>query len=123
MKAPGHTWGTPGPVWDSPTSFHAGFPAMVVDTQATVHALIRAGDASNPNRDYYTGKSIAGGWSAPINISNSSGDTFFMWSEGMAVDQGGRVHVLWHDNTGSKYELYYRERSPDGVWSTPTQLK
>ncbi|WP_028063915.1 PKD domain-containing protein [Solirubrobacter soli] len=48
--------------------------------------------------------------------SESSGETSFSPAIGMAPD--GRALVLWNHRIGSgPYEVQYRERGPDGVWT------
>ncbi len=41
----------------------------------------------------------------------------------MVFDQGGTLHVVWHDNTnylgcGTDYDIFYKQRLPDGTWTT-----
>lgn len=61
----------------------------------------------------------AEGWSSPVNISTSSGE-----SKRPVVSAGadGSIHVLWEDLSPGNWEVFHASKEPDGPWSAPTNV-
>ena len=53
---------------------------------------------------------------APVNVSRTPGDSLV---PGLAVDSGGVIHVVWHDNSSADFEILYSRSVDGGVTFTP----
>lgn len=115
-KEAGADWTPPTNVSNSPGgSFR---PAVAVGPDGSVHVVWHDDTPGNYEILYAT-KAPGGKWSAPINISNSSGSSY--WPS-MAVGADGSVHVAWHDDTSDNWEILSASRGPDGLWSPATDI-
>lgn len=84
--------------------------AIAVDGNGTVHIIWEV----IFDGLYYTQRAIGGVWSAPYRIQASSAP----WLNAkMQVTPDGTVHVIWEFNTGFAHDIFYRKRTPNGIWS------
>jgi len=58
-----------------------------------------------------------GQWSGPINLSNSAGES---GEARVAVDSGGNVHIVYHENIGTNFEILYLRIAAGGTSTTST---
>lgn len=54
--------------------------------------------------------------SAPVNVSRTPGDSLV---PALAVDPGGIIHVVWHDNSSGHFQLLYSRSSDRGATFSP----
>lgn len=112
----------------SPTAY-AGYPSMDVDPGGRLHLAwygIREASAGQPVAHgaiyeifYVTHPGRPDGrWSAPLRLSGGFPDSI---NPALAVDNRGRVHVVWFQSDGQAYQITYGRR--DGTtWSAPVAL-
>ena len=81
---------------------------LAVSSDNTVHAVF------DWNDNYYSSRPAGGAWSTPLPL-NTRGTT------AIAADSAGALHVAGWLGSGP-YSLYYRSRTPDGIWREPTTL-
>lgn len=94
-------------------------PQMAVDASGNISVVWEDDTASNSNILF--SRSTDGGmtFSAPKNLSNTSG---FSFNPRVAVDSKGAVSVVWLDDTPGNLDVFF-SRSTDGVnFSTPQNL-
>jgi hypothetical protein len=91
--------------WTSGGSFG---PDMAVDSTGHIHVVWEDFTPGLP--DIYHKSSPDGGttWSAVERITWTSGQSM---SPAIAADSSGTVHVVWHDDTPGKSEIYYKKGS------------
>lgn len=53
---------------------------------------------------------------APLNVSRTPGDSLV---PALAVDSGGVIHVVWHDNSSGHFEIFYGRSSDSGATFSP----
>ncbi len=56
-------------------------------------------------------------WSGPTNLSNSAGES---GEARVAVDNGGNVRIVYHENIGNNYEIFYLSIAAGGTSTTST---
>lgn len=56
---------------------------------------------------YYRQRPVGGGWSSPINVSNTEGST--IGSPRIAVGPGAGSQLVWSDDTPGNPDIYYDE--------------
>ncbi len=76
------------------------------------------------NRDgneeiYYKNCTSAGGWSSDVRLTDDAGTS---WHSDIAVDSGGNLSVVWDDNRDGNYEIYYKNYTSGGGWSSDVRL-
>lgn len=93
-------------------------PAMKLDQNGVLHVVWVELDENSDTvgEIFYAQRNLAGSWSTPLRISTTAGAK--SKPQIGANDQGG-LHVIWAENTNQKRTIYYRFRSPTGVWSAP----
>jgi hypothetical protein len=117
----GDTWSAPGSVSGHGTAQSiAGlaYPNVVVDADTVVHAVWV--DDGPDNQDIFHAVKLPDTpWSTPFDVSLSSDRSYY---PSIALERGGRLHVLWQENVaGSDQEIYYAWWQ-DGVWSDPVNF-
>ncbi len=63
------------------------------------------------------------GWQGDLRLTNDPESSFPPPNncKYIAVDGGGRLHIVWPDSRDRNYEIYHKFRS-EGVWSADTRL-
>ena len=101
------------------TSGDSGSPDIAVDSSNHPHIVWQ--DSTPGNQEIYYRKSDdagGAGWSPPKRLSWNSGTSYYA---SLAVDQLGKVHVVWHDSTPGDHQLFYRNSTDGGSSWTPAQ--
>jgi len=96
--------------------YHNGNIASVVNF---VHVFWY--DKRDGNFEIYYKRSTDGGnnWSSDIRLTNNPGNSQMP----SCALNGSIVHVVWNDNTGGTYQVYYKRSTDAGVtWSADTML-
>jgi hypothetical protein len=57
------------------------------------------------------------GWTGPTNITNTAAES---GRPAIAADNGGNVHLVYHEKSGSNYEIFYQTSFGGGGGSTTT---
>jgi Neuraminidase (sialidase) len=112
----GATWSVPVNV--SNNSGGSVNSVIMVDA-GTVHLAWE--DNTAGNWEIFYSKSTDGGatWSAPVNVSNNSGD-----SEGTKIAvNAGTIYLAWYDYTPANVEIFFSKSTDGGVtWSAPVNV-
>ena len=82
---------------------------LAVGSDGTVHATFHWA-----HNNYYLTRPLGGAWTTPEPLSETG-------TPAIAVDAWGTLHAAGLSGYGP-YSLYYRSRSPDGVWQAPVAL-
>jgi hypothetical protein len=108
----GTTWTTKRLTWNPGDSV---FPHMAIDSSDNIHIVWY--DNSPGNAEIYYKMSTNGGTAWTTKRLTWSPESSA--SPTIAVDSSNRIHVVWHDDTPGKSEIYYK-RSTDGgaTWAT-----
>jgi hypothetical protein len=115
-QAPSSGWSSPINI--SKNSAPSEKPRLAVGSDGTVHAVWQ--DHAPGNFDvFYASKPPATGWTSPINIANTPGDSI---RPEIALDSGGTPHVVWYDYTPGRSDIFYTTRSADGSWLAPLNI-
>lgn len=85
-------------------------PQLAVDGNGTAHVIWEV----MMTGIYYAQKPSGGSWSAPQTVYVSS-DPWL--NPKMAANSNGTVHIIWERSTGLADDIFYRQRTPGGVWS------
>lgn len=102
----------------SNTPGYADAPTIAVDSTGRLH--VAWGDNSPGAFDiYYSSQAVGGGWSAPVNLSNSELTSVL---PALAVGPNDSLHLVWNDDSTGNWEIYYRVRAPSGGWSATRNL-
>lgn len=110
-------WSAPVVISNTPGSSY--WPAIAVDGHGNVHV---AWEDGSPPRDILYAVKPAGGmdWTAPVNISQSPGNSRWV---ALAADAGGNVHAVWSDDVTGNSEIYYaRKEASTSNWSAPVNV-
>jgi hypothetical protein len=96
------------------------FSDVAVDSNNYVHVVW--GDATPNNFEIFYRRSTDGGetWNGTERLTWNAGDSN---NPAVAVNSGGRVNVVWHDDTPGNSEIYYKRRI-DGkiIWTGAKRL-
>lgn len=95
-------------------------PQIAVDSNGTIYMAWEDDTATNSNILFT--RSTDGGvtFSTPINLSNTSGDSF---NPRIAVGSAGNVYVVWEDDTPGNTVIMFSHSTNAGVsFSTPINL-
>jgi len=107
-------WTVPTVIASTPGTSWA--PAIAVDPSGSVHVAWHD-FTPGPTEIYYAMKPAGGPWSSPVNVSRTTGASYFPT---LAVDSSGMVHLAWYDaivaDYGVPFEVLYAQKSPDGGW-------
>ena len=110
------SWFTPQNI--SNTSAASDDSSLAVGPDGTIHVVWQ--DDSSENREIYHAQlPLGGAWSAPENVSNTTGSSE---SAFLAVDSQGRLHLVWQDNTRRSWDIYYSTQLLDGSWTSAVDL-
>lgn len=112
----GVTWSAPAVVFDS---IWSGEPAIIVGPGDILHATWH--DWTPGNEEIFYSKSTDGGttWSAPINVSNTSGNSMF---PAIALGPSGNLHFAWMDTTPGNNEIFYSTDNPVSAAGSSTGI-
>jgi len=106
--------------WNSGMSIS---PSIDCSSISAIHLVWE--DDSSGNFEIYYKNSNNGGttWSAPERLTWNTGLSEYPCVASYPTYLGGSVHVVWHDDTPGKEEIYYK-RSTDGgtTWSGLSRL-
>ncbi len=100
-------WNLPDPL-PGPVALHMARPKIVVDSAGTIH-VVWSGDYTT----YYSWKQAGEEW---WNSESIPGSPRTWEKPGLVLGLDGTVKVVWA--TEGYGDLYYRQRRPNGVWST-----
>jgi hypothetical protein len=91
--------------WNSGNSLH---PKICVDSSDRAHVVWY--DYTPGNAEVFFKRSTNGGvnWSGAGRLTWNSGGSKHPV---IAADSGNSLHVVWHDNTPSNYEMFYKKGS------------
>jgi hypothetical protein len=99
--------------WSAPSYFFLGeAPALAVTPDGNVH-LVYANEFAGNSDIFYT-RWANGNWSAPVNISNTSGTSS---QPAIAYRGNGSLCVVWTDTTEGQSRIYYAWQA-SGLWNT-----
>ena len=112
----GGAWSSPIVVPNNPGG--SEWAHLSIDSSDTLH-LVWQNNASGNLEILYAKKLKAGSWSMPVNLSNSSGDS---WDAAMAIGADGTLHVAWFDYTPGNWDIYYTMKPSGDTWSTPANI-
>src|SRR4030043_1842512 len=90
-------------------------PRLVVDQENTLH-LVWFDLSTGTNQVMYAEKTADGGWSKPLNLSNSFSNSR---SPEVAVDSQSTTHVVWYEYAEGKFRIFYSQKPKGGTWSEP----
>lgn len=110
------TWSPPANLSDN-ASFSLT-PALAVDPAGLAHAVWYDNSAGNFDV-YYASRSVDGAWSAPVNISNTPGNSYW---PAIAADGLGNVHVAWEDGSTGRDILYMAKLAGSAAWAPPVNI-
>jgi len=102
--------------WNSGISVNS---TIAVDPSGNLHVLWNDNTPGNP--EIYYKKSTDGGstWASSQRLTWTSGS----WGPAIAVDPSGNLHVVWHDDTPGKQEMYYKKSTDGGsTWASSQRL-
>lgn len=115
-RSPDGPWSPPMNLMERPGARYG--PRLAVDPQGRVH-LVWIDSTFDRVSVAYTQRSPDGDWSPVIPIS---GDDRSPTTAYLAAGTDGRIHVAWTNFLPSRFEVHYRARSPEGLWSAPVRL-
>jgi len=69
------------------------------------------------NGDIFGNAFQGNGWTGPTNITNSAADS---GRAAVTVDNAGNVHLVYHERSGSNYEIFYQTSFGGGGGTTTT---
>ena len=106
------TWTAPVAISSSGAAY---YPDVAVDPQGNVHVIWEDNDDI-----FYASKPRGGGWSSPLNLSNT-GQANIM--PGLYADADGHLHAVWSDGSPGNDEILYAfKRSGASAWSPPERV-
>jgi len=115
-KAPAGSWSAPVNISNSSSSSYVA--RCVVDSQNGLH-VVWENNSPGAYDIFYTTKPYGGSWTAPVNISNNTGDS---QAPVIARDFQDTLHVVWFDNSPGNNEILYIFKATAGTWSTPENI-
>jgi hypothetical protein len=115
------TWTTPAIVAGTPGTSWA--PTIAADITGTLHVAWHDFTPGVTEIYYATKPGPAGPWSSPIDVSRTTGTSYF---PALAVDSSGTVHLVWQDTivTGATvpFEILYAQKRPGEGWTAYVNL-
>jgi len=91
-------------------------PAIAVDANNTVYVVWT--DEREGSKDIYGASSGNGPWTN-LAVVSDAGNTYNQSSPAIAIeDTGSRLHLLWADDSGEDYDIFYAQTS-GGLPSSP----
>jgi hypothetical protein len=114
-KSPNGVWATPREI--VPFAIAGDNPSLTVDDEGDCHLVYEySGEV------YYVTGFPTGEWSEPINVSQSQ---YTSWFGHVAVDEDGRVYVLWTEEdwgAGPQTSIIYYSVKTDTGWTVPDSI-
>ena len=102
--------------WNSGISVNS---TIAVDASGNLHVVW---DDNTPgNKEIFYKKSTDGGntWASSQRLTWTSGSL----NPAIAVDPSGNLHLVWHDDTPGKREMYYKKSTDGGsTWASSQRL-
>lgn len=89
--------------WEASPFILGQSPALAAGPDGTVHLVFVADDGTG-NLEVYYSRYTDAGWSAPTNVSHTSGPST---APDVAVASDGTVHFVWSDTTPGEPTLYH----------------
>jgi len=118
IPARAQTFSTPKNV--SNNSDFSFTPQIAVDSNGTIYMAWEDDTATNSNILFSRSTNGGATFSAPINLSNTSGDSF---NPRIAVGSAGNVNVVWEDDTPGNLDIMFSHSTNAGVsFTTPINL-
>jgi len=115
------TWTTPAIVASTPGTSWA--PTIAADVTGTLHVAWHDFTPGVTEIYYATKPGPAEPWSSPIDVSRTTGASYF---PALAVDSSGTVHLVWQDaivtGVNIPFEILYTQKPPGGGWTTCVNL-
>ncbi|NLG64782.1 MAG: hypothetical protein GX537_04175, partial [Actinobacteria bacterium] len=113
-------WSADVNVNDYPLWIEQQAPAIAVDPLGNVTLVWQ--DTREGTADiYFAEHPLAGDWSANARVGQSGGAASKEWAD-FAVDAEGGGYALWIDDRNEGYDLFFRYRTPEGVWQPSEQV-
>lgn len=110
----GRAWSTPAAI--SPQTSDAAFPQLAVSPLGQAVAVWQVFEQpGNPTTVQAATRNLAGLWSAAVNISTPTPQT---WNPHVAIDAVGRAVAVWNQAT----VITAATRAANGQWSAPIAL-
>jgi len=120
----GSTWTAPKRVDTAAFVSDQRYPDITVDGSGKI--VIVWQDNRKGDWDIFSATSTDGGatWSTNQRIDDTAGASTDQERPSIAVDTGGRFHVMWQDyRSNSRYKIYYSNTTtPSTSWSIPNTL-
>lgn len=116
--SPGSGWSAPELIANLPT---AAYPQTntVIDSNGGITVVWTQSEGQTNSSVQYSNYSNSQGWSVPINISNNNTTAS---NEALAVNESGRVMLLWRQFDGATTTHYKSVFSFATGWSNPEQI-
>lgn len=113
-------WSADVNVNDYPLWIEQQAPAIATDPLGNVTLVWQ--DTREGTADIYLAERLlAGDWSANMRIGQSGGAASKEW-EDFVLDAEGGGYALWIDDRNGVYDLFFRYRTPEGVWQPSEQV-
>ncbi|MFZ1266188.1 MAG: hypothetical protein WAU95_06975 [Anaerolineae bacterium] len=96
----------------SANSANPAYPSMEMDSSGVLH-VVWMESANSISEVSYVQRRPDGSWSTVTNVSNTPGSALQLQ---MALDHHGGTHVVWTEAANNRVTIYYKARSPAGVW-------
>ena len=93
-------------------------PDIDTDSNNTLH-VVWYDTRDTDSEIYYKNYSSSGGWSSDVRLTNATGSS--LWPD-IAIDSSNNLHVVWYDARDSNTEIYYKNYSSSGGWSSDVRL-
>ncbi len=104
----------------SNNSVYSSYPAITVDSAGNINVAWY--DYTPGNYDIFFRRSTDSGssWSAAVNISNNSGDSY---NPAITVDSAGNINAAWQDKTAGNQEIFFSRSTDSGSsWSAAVNI-
>ena len=98
---------------------HISFSSICPYFFASLISLLIASLIFIPSRAENTVHQLVGGWSAPVNLSNSETDSI---NPAIAADPAGGVHVVWSELTDEEHSYINYAGLVDGYWTPANEI-
>jgi len=97
------------------------WPRIAVDSKNRIHLVWSdwRGDGDYPKVYYKSFDPSSMVWSEDIKLNEGNAGA---WGASIAVDEKDNIHVVWADERFPTRELFYRNRSSEGIWGEEVQL-
>jgi len=113
-------WSADVNVNDYPLWIEQQAPAIAADPLGNV-TLVWQDTRGGTDDIYFAERPLGGAWSTNTRVGQSGGAASKRWPD-FAVDAEGGGYALWIDNRSEGYDLFFRYRTPAGVWQPSEQV-